>query len=386
MLAKVRIQNFKCLRDVTVDLGPFTVLIGPNDSGKSSFLDALLLVNDTARRPWQEVLQGPAAFGHVVWKRDPRVPVILELTSSSGPDPFDYRLLLTGDRKPPLDRLSVGNSVLAELSQGNGGTYRRLIGSEAKNSQDPSFTALGCVLRQHTPAEALPAARLLSSMSKHRFSPQDLRKPAKLTANPKLSESGDNLAAVLDALISGPDRSAINALEDALRREVPSLKGLSLETVVSGNDTLKELHYALAGNERPPITVSARSVSEGALLLTAFPALVYGETAELLMIEEPENGLHPERLATVIDLLRRISTGAITGRPRQVVITTHNPVLLNHVEPREVRVFQRDPQNGTFVKNLADAPDIDKLSKNFATGELWYMLGEKKLFEPEPTS
>jgi AAA15 family ATPase/GTPase len=41
MLTKVRVRGFKCLQDVSVDLGPFNVLIGRNDSGKSSFLQAI---------------------------------------------------------------------------------------------------------------------------------------------------------------------------------------------------------------------------------------------------------------------------------------------------------------------------------------------------------
>ena len=58
MIKQVHIQNFKCLRDVTVELEPFTVLIGPNDSGKSSFLQACQVVAaDNAQIPkslhWQ---------------------------------------------------------------------------------------------------------------------------------------------------------------------------------------------------------------------------------------------------------------------------------------------------------------------------------------------
>ena len=41
MLTRAEIKGFKCLHDVSVELGPFNVLIGPNDSGKSSFLQAL---------------------------------------------------------------------------------------------------------------------------------------------------------------------------------------------------------------------------------------------------------------------------------------------------------------------------------------------------------
>ena len=56
MLTTVRVQNFKCLLDTKIDLAPFTVLIGPNDSGKTSFLDALHLLGKTAEKPLPEII------------------------------------------------------------------------------------------------------------------------------------------------------------------------------------------------------------------------------------------------------------------------------------------------------------------------------------------
>ncbi len=51
MIDKIHIQNFKCLRDVEVELGPFNVLIGPNDSGKTSFLEAIRWLGAEENRP-----------------------------------------------------------------------------------------------------------------------------------------------------------------------------------------------------------------------------------------------------------------------------------------------------------------------------------------------
>lgn len=51
MLTRAEIKGFKCLRDVSVELGPFNVLIGPNDSGKSSFLQALREPQTLERMP-----------------------------------------------------------------------------------------------------------------------------------------------------------------------------------------------------------------------------------------------------------------------------------------------------------------------------------------------
>ncbi len=56
MIKSVRIKNFKCLLDVKVNLEPFTVLIGPNDSGKTSFLNAIQVLGLTAKQNLSEVL------------------------------------------------------------------------------------------------------------------------------------------------------------------------------------------------------------------------------------------------------------------------------------------------------------------------------------------
>ena len=103
-----------------------------------------------------------------------------------------------------------------------------------------------------------------------------------------------------------------------------------------------------------------------------------------LVFEEPENGLHPFRLQMVLDILRKMSRGEVGTRQRQIVITTHNPLLLNYASPEEVRVFVRHPEEGTQVIPMTKVPDLDRLLKEFALGELWYLLGEEKLFQEQP--
>jgi predicted ATPase len=112
--------------------------------------------------------------------------------------------------------------------------------------------------------------------------------------------------------------------------------------------------------------------------MTAFLALAYGNTAEIVFVEEPENGLHFSRLESVIDLLRKMTTGEVGNQPRQVIVTTHSPILLNFARPEEVRIFRRGP-GGTQVTPMAAVPNIGDLLKEFATGELWFLLGEEAL-------
>lgn len=69
MITKFEVNNFKCLKDLKLDLSPFSVCIGPNDSGKSSFLDALHLLGKTIEEPYQQVFTGHQSIANLLWKR-----------------------------------------------------------------------------------------------------------------------------------------------------------------------------------------------------------------------------------------------------------------------------------------------------------------------------
>src|ERR1700733_10767096 len=73
MLQRVEIENFRALRSVHVPLRPLTVLIGPNDSGKSAFLAALQqVINGIGFQPWDH------------WRNDPQARIRISLTSARG--------------------------------------------------------------------------------------------------------------------------------------------------------------------------------------------------------------------------------------------------------------------------------------------------------------
>jgi predicted ATPase len=182
---------------------------------------------------------------------------------------------------------------------------------------------------------------------------------------------------------NSPDRSAFEAIQKSLHEAIPTLRGIVLPPAPQQAGA-KALEFILSTNGQPPVTIPGSLASGGALLLTAFLTLAYTRTAGLLLFEEPENGLHPFRLQMVLDVLRKMSRGEVGNRKRQIVLTTHNPLLLNYATPDEVRVFVRHPERGTQVIPMTKVPDIDRLLKEFALGELWYLLGEEKLFEEQP--
>ena len=70
MIRSLHVERFKALRDVTVNFTPLTVLIGQNDSGKTSVLEALRMLYETTQRLATEVFSGVHTVENLAWRRD----------------------------------------------------------------------------------------------------------------------------------------------------------------------------------------------------------------------------------------------------------------------------------------------------------------------------
>jgi predicted ATPase len=399
MLERIHIENYKCLRDVTVELGDFTILIGPNDSGKSSFLEVVQTFGKLVTQGYPATFKDDHSLANLVWGRDSGLHVVLELEGTTLKNHFVYRLDIPADARPPSETLLWdGAKVLwtedVRSGQGQpqpqasaGGTLVVVVPQGQGNQQSRIPLSLGVnglqALLQQRQSPYLSIADVLKSSVEYHFELDKLPKAAVPRLGIELDRTGENLAAVLDVMQNSPDRSSFEAIQVALHDAIPTLRGIVLPPATQ-HAGAKALEFVLSRNGQIPVTIPGSLASGGALLLTAYLTLAYSQTPGLLLIEEPENGLHPSRLQTVLDLLRKMSRGEVGNRKRQIVVTTHNPLLLNYASPDEVRVFVRHPDQWTKVIPMTKAPDIDRLLNEFALGELWYLLGEEKLFQEQP--
>jgi predicted ATPase len=91
---------------------------------------------------------------------------------------------------------------------------------------------------------------------------------------------------------------------------------------------------------------------------------------QLLLIEEPENGVHFASLKDIVAALKKVSEDGKT----QVFVTTHSPYLLDLVEPEEVLMFEKAADGSVNAKRMSEFPDMADMKKNFMTGEIWTNL------------
>jgi predicted ATPase len=384
MINRLHVKNFKCLRDLDVPLGPFTILIGPNDSGKSSLLDAIQLLGRTTKEPLTQVFAPPLSLDNLVWRCDRERVISWRVTGTAESREFSYLLVVS-----PQGQWTVEEELIVQGQQrlqleGTKGQPNRLAyyshpgGQRVSQQTQPGQTALFLAARSTSIGRDFVAVAMsLASSIKYRLNPELMRQEVTdLKPDPILDSSGSNLVKALDAVQNSADRSAFPNLEEALHQAIPTLQGAFLPLLPPAK---RSLAFTLAGDGADGVSIPAALASDGALLITAILTLAYGEAPEILFFEEPENGLHYSLLKLAVDLLRKISTGAVGNRQRQVIVTTHSPLLLNFAKPEEVLVFRRSVEEGTKVTPLKEAPNIANLLREFGMGELWYHLGEEAL-------
>jgi energy-coupling factor transporter ATP-binding protein EcfA2 len=370
---EVVIKNYGCIRDLELKLAPIHAFIGPNDSGKSTVLRAVRTALQFAGGTFQPDGAGKLQpFDPGISREqdarislgDSRVRAAYEIVATGGA--VDERILFDGE--PALSERRSGwneRGVLDGLQTRRPfrATYAVQLGSRKVESGgivmvDPAESAKNGLTTIQGFEPFFPSLRQGSRLL--RLDPDTLRHPSGLNASKDASfddEHGLGLPGILDALRDRDDDSYPRIRDDFLRL-FPAVKLLQLRAVT---DATKEVAIELRDGRRVPVMF----MSEGMLYYLAFATLPYLRPAAAILIEEPENGLHPARIADVMAVLREVS------KTTQVLIATHSPLVVNELQGDEVSVVTRTEAEGTQAVLLKDTPNFEERAKVYALGELW---------------
>jgi predicted ATPase len=337
-LDRLDVQNYGCLKDTTVTLSPLHALIGPNDSGKSTILQALRTASLLAAG-WNSLSKQDDVGVKRFLSTQPRAATITCTSASES-----WKVQSAG-----LDRLH-GNPIFGEQVATNRPTVLTGVGSSSQE------------LRR---APGLKSS--IESSNLLRLDPDEMRQPSPLIVEGQpfrfTNDRGAGLPAVLDGVLIR-DMDSFNAINEQMRALFPAVKSIRLRNV----GAQKALGILL----KDGTLIDAEQMSEGMLYFLAFAALPYLEPVSLLLIEEPENGLHPSRIADVMWVLRELS------KTIQVVLATHSPLVVNELEGHEISVITRTPEAGTKAVLLKDTFHYEQRARIYNNGELWLAHADGK--------
>ena len=186
----------------------------------------------------------------------------------------------------------------------------------------------------------------------------------------EMAESGEHLAVVLDRLRDNyPER--FERINEAVANWLPEFDRILFDTPGAGNRCIA-LRTKNGGHK-----IGAIDLSQGTLIALALLTLAYlPEPPSLVLLEEPDRGLHPRLLRDVKDALYRLSFPKESGEDRepvQVVATKHSPYFLDlfRDHPEQIVVAEKKGNEATFSR-LVDRDDLDGLLEESPLGDLWY--------------
>jgi predicted ATPase len=403
VITKLSIGHFKAIASATIPLGPITVLVGPNDSGKSTILQALMALSrcgDQACFGAEQLLECSPMIAATQGDESSDIEVTAVGTFSEKGQQHSYRYSMSIDTLPEIlseERVEYdGRQVLSAVSDGSGAidvNGQRLGGwsgestvlsviahdRSSRSSSASANDALKAVAKallvtnvRNADADAAPTSKTIADDLRAtlvRLDARAIARPSPLGA-PVLPDGSGIVGIVDELLTSGIGDEQISRVNKVIRTLSPHVKTVAARLHSSGG---KELHFAL----RTGTVVPASQMSDGIVLAAGMVLISLWSGNRRLLIEEPENGLHPRQLKVIADAIRSIAG----ERGAQVIVTTHSPLLLNHFAAEEVVLVTRD-ESGVHVRRMSDAQGLDELASEMALGELWYNVGDSNLARP----
>lgn len=353
MIKIFRAKNYGCLTGIEAHLTPVHAFIGPNDSGKSTILRGLRTVSHLTLGKFERI------DGDLWAPFDPGIEE--NGTTRAGDIPGSF-----------LECVVDGGSYAVTLRRG---TVTEALESKSSKVEFRRTWDDDGIFRDSETIAVEPVLGQLRSALMLRFDPDALRAASGLIPDSQstgfLNDRGSGLPGVYFALRNRGD-DAFNAVVEATRKHFPTIKTLRLKAVTT--NTL-ELEIELLNGVR----VSARRMSEGLLYFLAFAAIRHIDPPSLLLVEEPENGLHPARIREVVRMLRVIAEEMGT----QVVMATHSPLVVNELKPEEVTVVTRPSlEEGTKLTPIKETHNFEKRSSVYALGELWLSYADGEFENP----
>lgn len=454
MLTRLKVAGFKNFRDIDVQFGLFTCIAGANGVGKSNLFDAITFLSNLASMPIIKACSNvrgshgratdfATLFFHEKGTDDLRMEFLAEMiVPNEVVDDFDrkarptatlveYSLTLrfnpNAASSPSRDPIYIekeelrarpsseahkyllfdGGSTLAKNKRiifGPGPRTSKFIETDDKAShieillrgdgggrghpqrisahKSPQTVLSGVNLSSHP--TALAVRREMQSWRMLQLEPTALRSPDDVFGESSLSPTGEHLPNTLFRL--GHYADIANRLADL----IPGVASLNVDT----DSTRQQRTLSVTmGDKRPYL---ASSLSDGTLRFLALAVLSNDPNASgLVCLEEPENGIHPQRIPEMLRLVRELSDADISEKEpagqrtlRQVIINTHSPLVVAELLDSELLFAEALRFKGQSFTNFKPINGTWRTSAGLASSSGFITRGELYAYlsgNPHPT-
>lgn len=354
-LNSITIEGFKSFQKLeNFSLNSLNILVGANGAGKSNFLNFFEMIAwmFCAKRLQEYILikGGAQEFLYQGKKQITEINSKLQFTSPNGKTDYSFRLL------------NSNNKLVFSREQ-----YRFSKNNFQKDA--PQWQDLGMGHPESkindTPN---PTTRILHNMLQHCTVYQfhdttdnsAIKQDVDINDKVYLKQDGRNLAAILYQLAKNEPKK-YEEIERIIEQLLPMFGGFELEPIYNKISLRWRQKY------EKNTTFGANLTSDGTLRLMALVTLLCmpeNRISDIILLDEPELGLHPYAIEIVADLIKRLS---IT---KQIIVATQSPQLLNYFAIENIIVTKMS-KDGTSSLNRLEKDDYKEWLEDFQLGYMW---------------
>jgi predicted ATPase len=410
MIRRVEALRYRALRYVSRDIGDFQILVGPNASGKSTFLDVVRFLGDLLKNGLEAAVRTRAPdLKNLVWMQEDR-PLELaieieipedrrERLAGTGYERARYEIALgtnegeiaitaetlwlkTATRSITLQRelfpasVHFLNTIIASDGKKSPSGWKRIVTKRPGSGNDrffsettgwnnpfrlgPQRAALANLPEDETlfPVATWVKRLLIEGIDFLVLNSEAMRRPAPPGSPKEFRPDGSNLPQAVEQL-RVRNRKGFASWLDHVRTALPNVR--SIETIERPEDRHRYLQIEYDTGLKAP----SWTISDGTLRLLALTLVAYLQTpARIYLIEEPENGIHPQAVETIFKSLA-------SAYSCQILCATHSPVLLSLAEPEQILCFAQTKQGAVDIVSGAEHPNLRTWKRETDLGSLF---------------
>ncbi len=413
MIRLIDVEGYRCLHRVRQQMESFHVLVGPNASGKSTFLDVIRLLGDVLKDGLMEAVHSRSPnLSDLIWmgqNKEFEIAVEMEIPEErrrqlprNGYERARYEMAIGLDVKNVLSILSetlwlkpapkeeekkenqrelfpslqvITTPVVLPEGKHTPSGWKKVVTKKSESGNDyffsettdwnnpfrlgPQRSALANLPEDENrfPVAIWVKHLLIEGIQSLTLNSQAMRRPTPPGSPQEFQPDGSNLPLVIEELRKSPER-----FERWIGHVRTALTDLNtVDTVERPEDK----HRYLRLSYQSGLSAPSWMISDGTLRLLALTLLAYlNQAGHIYLIEEPENGIHPRAVEAVFQSLS-------STYENQILCASHSPVILSLAEPEQILCFARSSGGATDIVRGSEHPMLRDWRRGIDLGTLF---------------
>lgn len=363
ILERVKIEGFKSIQSLDLTLKHLNILIGANGSGKSNFIAVFKFLNQMVNKNLQLFVGksgGVNTILHFGQKFTEQIELYFQFGNDSYLNAYECTLIPAIDESLIFAQESVyfQNKIRFEEPIGN------FLGKGHFESKLSEYKRIAKYV--HLTIETWKVYHFHDTSDTAK-----VKQSCDIDDNLFLRVDGANLAAYL-YLLQEKERLYYDNIIDTIRLIAPFFDNFNLHPN-SLNESKIKLEWRAKGSDT---YFDAHALSDGTLRFICLATLLLQppeSMSQLILLDEPELGLHPYAITVLASLLHKVA------KHTQVIVSTQSVTLVNQFEPDDIIVVES--REGKSIFNRLSEAQIETWLDDYSLGDLW----EKNLIGGRPT-